>query len=397
MKLKSEMPDSTDTEATASIERGGPQPPAQEATGPPEPTGSQPAGQERQAPEATATERERSNDPFEAFMSGAGPATIEGELPSGVTSAPDTQEPTGSSPDAEAADSEEETGTERQAPEATGSAEEADSEGEAGTETTGSEEAAGSEEGSDERSNVAEQIAEEAGLETTDPSRIADTVRELKTEVQGFQTLQQVLESRPGFQQMVSEMADGKSAVEAAAALDGVEPTAPDPQESPEDYAEWKAAQERKQEKRRQQRQKAKRRQERIQRKQARMEEDFESVTSRYDLSDKEKAAVGDALASLTVTEPDAEFQPKHLDALVKGLRFDELEKQIRADEREKVMNQVQGDGTVEPEDTAPTLVSAGSGGDDAGRSGQPSSEAEALAAFFGVGQESEPDIHDQF
>jgi len=209
-----------------------------------------------------------------------------------------------------------------------------------------------------------DQFAEKTGINAEDPDEAAEQVNQMKDKLAGTQELQNIIQERPGFQEMLQHMAQGKTAAEAAAALDGVQTKAPDPEQNPEEYAEWKAAQRQKEQQREQQLQKQQEQQTEIQRKRQRMEQEFENVVEHHD--DIGAEALGTTLKRLTVTAPGARFRAEDLHTLAKGLKFDEkleeAKEKARKEGREEALQEVRGDGTPQAEDGLPNLHSAGGG-----------------------------------
>ena len=244
--------------------------------------------------------------------------------------------------------------------------------------------------------DVLDTVAEEAGVQAGDPSELASEISQMKNELAGYQELQQIVRDQPGFQRMLSEMAQGKTVAEAAAALDGVTTEAPDPEESPEEYAEWKAAQRLKEQQAQEERSQRSERQQQVQQKQRRMQEEFEGVVERNDLSDEAAQEMGETIARLTATKPDAQVRAKDFEVVRKGLRFDEAVEEAREDGREEgreeALQQVRDDGTVQPEDGLPDMRTAGGGGTESGSSQEEGGEN--VTALFGPTSADTQNIH---
>jgi len=239
------------------------------------------------------------------------------------------------------------------------------------------------------------QVQEETGIQAESTDELAEEVNRLKTQNEGFHELEQIVESNPGFQQMLSEMADGKTVAEAAAALDGVSTEAPDPNENPEAYADWKAAQKMKEREMEQEREQQSERQQKIQREQRRMQAEFENVVENNDLSDDQAQALGETLARLTVTQPGAQLRAKDLETLRKGMQFDQAVEQAREDAyqkgREEALQEVRGDGSVQPSNDLPNLRTAGGSAENEQTSDVGDEE---LGAMFGPSQRDATSLH---
>lgn len=238
-------------------------------------------------------------------------------------------------------------------------------------------------------------VQEETGLQAEDTDELTEEVNRLKTQNEGFHELEQIIESNAGFQRMLNEMADGKTPAEAAAALDGVTSEAPDPNENPEAYAEWKAAQKMKEQEAQQQQEQQSEREQKIQRKKRRLESEFENVVENNDLSDEEAQTLGETLARLTVSQPGATLRAKELEQLRKGVQHEQIVEQkveqARKEEREKVLAQVRGDGTINAENDLPDLRTGGgpSENDQGSQVGD-----DELQAAFGPSQRDTTDLH---
>jgi hypothetical protein len=243
---------------------------------------------------------------------------------------------------------------------------------------------------------VLDTVAEEAGVQADDPSELASEISQMKNELAGYQELQEIVRDQPGFQRMLSEMAQGKTVAEAAAALDGVTIEAPDPEESPEEYAEWKAAQRLKEQQAQEERSQRSERQQQVQQKQRRMQEEFEGVVERNDLSDEAAQEMGETIARLTATKADAQVRAKDFEVVRKGLRFDEAVEKAREEGREEgreeALQQVRDDGTVQPEDGLPDMRTAGGGGTESGSSQEEGGEN--VTALFGPTSADTQNIH---
>ena len=243
---------------------------------------------------------------------------------------------------------------------------------------------------------VLDTIAEEAGVQADDPSELASEISQMKNELAGYQELQQIVRDQPGFQRMLSEMAQGKTVTEAAAALDGVTTQAPDPEENPEEYAEWKAAQRLKEQQAQEEQSERSERQQHIQQKQRRMQQEFEGVVERNNLSDQAAQEMGETIARLTATKPDAQVRAKDFEVVRKGLSFDEAVEQARKEGRkegrEEALEQVREDGTVQPDDGLPDMRTAGGGGTENGSSQQEGGEN--VKALFGPSATDSQNIH---
>lgn len=359
--------------------------------GTPDPTESAPTGRDEEGP--TATEFEAADqktitsgdfngeataadvDPFtEMFDTGAtrstDPSSATGETPAEEGEAPTGEDAEGDTPAGE---------------------QEPQSEGE-GAEDAEEE----SREEQRKRWMDPDAFAEKTGIEAEDPDEAAQKVNRLKDQVAGYTELEQVIEERPGFQEMLHEMSQGKTAAEAAGALEGVETQAPDPNESPEQYAEWKAAQKRKEKERQSEREQQRERQEEIQKKQRRMESEFESVVDRHEDIGAEE--LGTTLKRLTVTAPDARFRAEDLNTLAKGLKHDERIEQAKEKAyqkgREEALQEVRGDGSVEAGDGLPDMRTGGGASED-----DQTHEAdvdEGVGALFGPSEEEARSIHDR-
>jgi hypothetical protein len=208
----------------------------------------------------------------------------------------------------------------------------------------------------------AERFAEETGINAETPEEAADAVNRLKKQNAGYRELEQIVQQNPGFQQMVAELADGKTVAEAAAALDGVQIEAPDPNENPEAYAEWKAEQKMSEQEIKQQATQQQERRRQVQQKEERMREEFNSLVERHDLSDDQAQTIGETLARLTVTKPGAQFRAKDLEVLRKGLNYDKAIEAARQEGREEALQDTRGDGRPEAEDGLPNMHTAGGG-----------------------------------
>jgi hypothetical protein len=242
--------------------------------------------------------------------------------------------------------------------------------------------------------DVLDTVAEEAGVQADDPSELASEISQMKNELAGYQELQQIVRDQPGFQRMLSEMAQGKTVAEAAAALDGVTTKAPDPEENPEEYAEWKAAQRLKEQQAQEERSQRSERQQQVQQKQRRMQEEFEGVVERNDLSDEAAQKMGETIARLTATKPDAQVRAKDFEVVRKGLRFEKAVEEAREDGREEgreeALQQVRDDGTVQPEDGLPDMRTGG--GTESGSSQEEGGEN--VTALFGPTSADTQNIH---
>jgi len=225
-------------------------------------------------------------------------------------------------------------------------------------------------------------FAEETGINAENPEEAIQQVNQMKDELAGYSELGQIIQQNDGLQTMIAEMAEGKTPAEAATALDGVQTEAPDPNENPEAYAEWLAAQKQKEQQTQQHKKRQQQRQREIQRKQKRMEEEFENLVDRHDMSDQEAQELGETLARLTVTKPDASFSAKNLEVLRKGLHHDRLIEEARKEERKKVLDKVQGDGTVEPDDGLPDMRSGGGATNQSSNSAPEGADEETIQAF---------------
>ena len=208
-----------------------------------------------------------------------------------------------------------------------------------------------------------ETFSEKTGIQADDPDEAAEQVNRLKDQLAGTQELQNIIQERPGFQQMLQHMAEGKTVAEAAAALDGVEVKAPDPQESPEQYAEWKAAQKQKKQQREQELEEQKERQQQVQRQKQRLEQEVRTVADEHDLEFDEVARL---IAQVTPVAPDVPVRPEQIHNLVRAQSLDERLEQAREEAykkgREEALQEVRGDGTPEAEDGLPDLHSTGGG-----------------------------------
>jgi hypothetical protein len=240
--------------------------------------------------------------------------------------------------------------------------------------------------------DVLDTVAEEAGVQADAPSELASKISRMKNELAGHQEHQQIIRENPGYQRMLSEMAQGKTVAEAAAALDGVTTQAPDPEESPEEYAEWKAAQRLKEQQAQEERSQRSERQQQVEQKQRRMQEEFEGVVERNDLSDEAAQEMGETIARLTATKPGAQVRAKDFEVVRKGLRFDEAVEEAREDGREEALQQVRDDGTVQPEDGLPDMRTAGGGGTESGSS--QNEGGENVKALFGPTSADTQNIH---
>jgi hypothetical protein len=238
-------------------------------------------------------------------------------------------------------------------------------------------------------------VQEETGIQAESTDELTEQVNRLKTQNEGFHELQQIVESNAGFQKMLSEMAGGKTPAEAAAALDGVTTEAPDPNENPEAYAEWKAAQKMKEKEQQREQEQQSDRQQKIQREKRRLESEFENVVENNDLSDDQAQALGETLARLTVSQPGASLRAKDLETLRKGMQHDEIVEQkieeARKEEREKVLAKVRGDGTIDAETDLPDLRTGG--GPSENEQGS-QVEDEQLQQAFGPSQRDTTDLH---
>jgi hypothetical protein len=238
-------------------------------------------------------------------------------------------------------------------------------------------------------------VQEETGIQAESTDELTEQVNRLKTQNEGFHELQQIVESNAGFQKMLSEMADGKTPAEAAAALDGVTTEAPDPNENPEAYAEWKAAQKMKEKEQQREQEQQSDREQKIQREKRRLESEFENVVRNNDLSDDQAQALGETLARLTVSQPGASLRAKDLETLRKGMQHDKIVEQkieeARKEEREKVLAKVRGDGTIDAETDLPDLRTGG--GPSENEQGS-QVEDEQLQQAFGPSARDTTDLH---
>jgi hypothetical protein len=238
-------------------------------------------------------------------------------------------------------------------------------------------------------------VQEETGIQAESTDELTEQVNRLKTQNEGFHELQQIVESNAGFQKMLSEMAGGKTPAEAAAALDGVTTEAPDPNENPEAYAEWKAAQKMKEKEQQREQEQQSDREQKIQREKRRLESEFENVVRNNDLSDDQAQALGETLARLTVSQPGASLRAKDLETLRKGMQHDKIVEQkieeARKEEREKVLAKVRGDGTIDAETDLPDLRTGG--GPSENEQGS-QVEDEQLQQAFGPSARDTTDLH---
>lgn len=358
-----------------------------------DPTENAPTGQGEEGPTATdfeaATKETITSGDFDGEATAAEVDPFSAMFDTGASRSTDPSDVTGETP--AGAEEESEQGS-------------ADAEGEAPSgedEAESAEESAqtGEEESREERREQwmnPDRFAEKTGIDAEDPDEAAEKVNRLKDQVAGYTELEQVIENRPGFQEMLREMSEGKTAAEAAAALDGVETQAPDPNESPEQYAEWKAAQKRKEEKRQSELKQQRERQEEIQKKQRRMESEFESVVDRHEDIDAE--TLGTTLKRLTVTAPGARFRAEDLNTLAKGLKFDERIEQAKEEAyqkgREEALQEVRGDGAVEAGDGLPDMRTGGGATED--EQTHDADVGEGVGALFGPSEEEARSIHDR-
>jgi hypothetical protein len=317
----------------------------------------------------------------------------EGSFEEGMTAAEDpiTQMMTGQSPQAQSGDG---APAEGSAPEGEAGAEgeEADeAQPETGTEAEATEEEQSREERRESWMD-AERFSEKTGINVDDPDEAAEAVNELKNKVLGYQGLEEVIDENPSFQQMIAEMADGKTPAEAAAALDGVQTQAPDPNENPEAYAEWLAAQK---EKEKQEEQQGEQRQ-KMERQRQRMEQELQAVAERHeDLAYEDVARM---VAQVSPLAPQVDINPEMIGRLAKARNFDQRIEQARKEGyeegREEALQEVRGDGTPEADDGLPDLRTGGGGAENDTTQNQAGVDDD-VAEIFGPQGESVGFNHD--
>lgn len=345
-------------------------------------------------PEGSEPQSDETSEPAPDY-SDAG-TLAEGSFEEGMTAADDplTQMMTGQGPSGNDAPTQAETDLE------SGADDEPSGEGDAETEPEAQEGEEGeSEEEEEDREARREswlnpdRFSEKTGINVDDPDEAAEAVNELKNKVLGYQGLEEVINENPGFQQMIAEMADGKTPAEAAAALDGVQTEAPDPNENPEAYAEWLAAQKEKQKEQEKQGEV----QQTMQRQKQRMEQELQAVAERHE--DLQYEDVARMVAQVSPLAPQVDINPEMIDRLAKARNLEERIEEERKDAyqkgREEALQEVRGDGTPEADDGLPDLRTAGGGAENESDQNQAGVD-EDVAELFGPQGESVGFNHDR-
>jgi hypothetical protein len=245
------------------------------------------------------------------------------------------------------------------------------------------------------------EVNEKTGLAADNKDEFVNEVRRLKTEREGIEQFDQLLDEAPELAGLIEQVANGTDIHRAVdEVLEGVSMSAPDPAEDPDAYADWKAEKKQRQKERRKRQKQRKQERENIQKMRRQMEQHFESFADRRDLEGDEKERFREKFVETFYGDPEeGRIRPDVFDHAYRAFKHDEIVEQEREEARKEGYNQaireMQGDQKKEG-DSLPNLISAGSGADDASSDRTPQGEGAEVMKFFGIG-DTQDDLHDKF